>query len=822
MNKSKLVVLVFCCAFASVLNGQSLKAFMKAADEAIADKNYFNAMHYYSNAIEFDSSALNVRNGFGKSSLEFNAYSIAEREFQYVVDNDTSSTYPLAVFNLAEAQQNLGKYDEARRNYELYLSEYSGDDQYYTFKAEKEIEAIDWSKDKINNPKPGEEVSWLDNGVNTPYSEFGALSSGDDFYYSSLRYELDDGSSYPDRLFSNVLTSDNGDGGNPVFGDSMMPTVTETKTKVKEGDKSSRKHFAHNTFSMDGGKMYYTICEYLNASDIRCDLYVSNVDDEGSFRKGSMLGGNINGSSFTTTQPSIGYDPVLDKEVLFFSSDREGGKGGHDIWYTIIDGDNYSEPINMAVINTSEDEVTPFYHKESSTLYFSSKGYLGLGGFDVYKTYRTGDTFTKAVNLESPTNTSFNDLYYTLNSESTEAYLSSNRTGSLYLEEGYEACCYDIYKVDIEEIFIDLNALTFNELTRDSLVGARVKIIDAITGELLYEQLNELGHDHKFRLKCGKEYLIVTEKDGYEPDTTNLTLRECDKEEIIKKIYLTPKEVRLDVFTFDESTLRELEGATVVLVPADGEEITITNREGHDYSFDIIAGGSYKLIVTKPGYERAEIIVNSDNIIDGVVTERIYLRRDDLDLNEYLPVLVFFDNDRPDPRARKLFTDKTYTETYFDYLAKKEDFKTKYSNSLSGDLRSQASADVENFFELEVKNGYANLQRFIGKLQARLEAGDKIELSLKGYASPRAANRYNLALGQRRIWTIKNEISAFANSALASYIVSGQLVVTEISFGEEIAPSSVSDSYSNRRLSVYSPEASRERKAEIVRVRVLN
>lgn len=795
---------------------------MKAADEAIADKNYFNAMHYYSNAIEFDSSALNVRNGFGKSSLEFNAYSIAEREFQYVVDNDTSSTYPLAVFNLAEAQQNLGKYDEARRNYELYLSEYSGDDQYYTFKAEKEIEAIDWSKDKINNPKPGEEVSWLDNGVNTPYSEFGALSSGDDFYYSSLRYELDDGSSYPDRLFSNVLTSDNGDGGNPVFGDSMMPTVTETKTKVKEGDKSSRKHFAHNTFSMDGGKMYYTICEYLNASDIRCDLYVSNVDDEGSFRKGSMLGGNINGSSFTTTQPSIGYDPVLDKEVLFFSSDREGGKGGHDIWYTIIDGDNYSEPINMAVINTSEDEVTPFYHKESSTLYFSSKGYLGLGGFDVYKTYRTGDTFTKAVNLESPTNTSFNDLYYTLNSESTEAYLSSNRTGSLYLEEGYEACCYDIYKVDIEEIFIDLNALTFNELTRDSLVGARVKIIDAITGELLYEQLNELGHDHKFRLKCGKEYLIVTEKDGYEPDTTNLTLRECDKEEIIKKIYLTPKEVRLDVFTFDESTLRELEGATVVLVPADGEEITITNREGHDYSFDIIAGGSYKLIVTKPGYERAEIIVNSDNIIDGVVTERIYLRRDDLDLNEYLPVLVFFDNDRPDPRARKLFTDKTYTETYFDYLAKKEDFKTKYSNSLSGDLRSQASADVENFFELEVKNGYANLQRFIGKLQARLEAGDKIELSLKGYASPRAANRYNLALGQRRIWTIKNEISAFANSALASYIVSGQLVVTEISFGEEIAPSSVSDSYSNRRLSVYSPEASRERKAEIVRVRVLN
>ena len=157
-----------------------------------------------------------------------------------------------------------------------------------------------------------------------------------------------------------------------------------------------------------------------------------------------------------------------------------------------------------------------------------------------------------------------------------------------------------------------------------------------------------------------------------------------------------------------------------------------------------------------------------------------------------------------------------------DYILKKDEFKNNYVKTLSGDLKSSANSEVEYFFESDVKSGYAKLQTFISKLKERLDSGEIIELSLKGYASPRAANRYNLALGQRRIWSLKNEIISYSGGALTPYVESGKLVVTEISFGEEIAPSGISDSYSNRRLSVYSPEASRQRKAEIVRVRVLN
>jgi hypothetical protein len=825
MNRNLYIIILL--AFIALRGeSQTLKAFMNAAEEAIEDKNYFEAMHYYSQAVEFDSTALDIRNRFGESSLMFNAYTTAETELQYVVDNDNEGTFPVAVLKLAEAQQNLGKYDVARRNYELYLSESRGDDAYYTAKAEKEIEAIDWAVDKASNPAFGTDVNRIEGSINTPYSEFGGVSYNDNFYYSSLQFEKEDNDYYPKRLYSKVLSSEN-DTVSGKMVESIIPEKSDKKKNKKDISLdglqvNSGDHVAHTAFSIDGARVYYTLCHYLNATDIRCDIYVSDVDSDGQFRKGTKLPSTVNGDDYTSTQPTIGYDAVLEKEILYYSSDREGGKGKNDIWYNVLDGDNYGEPINIASINTTDDEITPFYHKNSGTLYFSSDGYLGMGGFDVFKTYKDGNIYAQADNMLAPINSSFNDIYFSLDNNDTDGHISSNRTGSLYLEEGFEACCYDIYKVKIEEIFLDLNALTFNGETLDSLLGARVQILDAITGELLFENLNDLTHDHKFRIKCNKEYIIITTKDGYEPDTTNLNIKDCTKKEIIKKIYLTPMDVKLQVLTFDETNLDELKGATVTLESEGMEPIVITNADANDFNFDIVAGRDYLLTVERPGFITEQLVVNSNNVIEGLVTERVYLRRADVDLNEYLPVIVYYDNDIPDPRSKKLFTAKTYSETYFDYIAKKEEFKTNYAKTLSGDLRNGAYADLENFFEGDVKSGYATLQKFISKLKQRLESGDIIELSLKGFASPRAANRYNLALGQRRIWSIKNEIKAYAGGVLAPYIESGKLVVSEISFGEEIAPSGISDSYSNRRLSVYSPEASRQRKAEIVRVRVLN
>ena len=371
---------------------------------------------------------------------------------------------------------------------------------------------------------------------------------------------------------------------------------------------------------------------------------------------------------------------------------------------------------------------------------------------------------------------------------------------------------------------MDLEALVFDGLTEEELLDSRIRIYDAVTNELLLDNIEQLTHNHEFKLKCNRQYTIITEKAGFESDTTSLVTRNCD-EPITKKIYLSPIEGKLDVLTFLSPQQIALEGATVTLYDLsnpDNPPVIISQPNGNLFQYDIIGGREYKIIAERDGYEPKELIFTATDFEDGTITKKIYFDKTFINLNEYLPVVVYFDNDRPDQRSRKLYSDNSYTDTYYPYIAKKEEFKSEFSKNLSGDSKYTAENNLDNFFEVDVKGGFSRMRLFIDKLAERLEAGERIELSLKGFASPRAANKYNLALGQRRIWTLKNEIQQYAGGKLLPYINQGKLQVIEISYGEETSSKSISDSYNSRRLSVYSVEASKQRKAEIVRVRVLN
>ena len=834
--KRILFILLIAMSAAYTSQAQTLKAYLEAAEEALEQRDMYNAVGYLGEAMLFDTTNLEIKYKYAQAAQDFNMYSIAETEFKKIHENDTENAFPLATYNLAKTQQLLGRYQEARTNYSLFLSENSDLDPYYTAKAEKEIEAIDWAINEIDNPTPGVEIEQLGSDVNSPYSEFGAIEKDDELYYSSMRFNKEDGEE-PNRLYSQIMKQGDMDWSEMdsistekteyQLADEILSNSRRRKNKDKEDlDASNFSHEAHTSFNSANTKMYYTICEYLNSQDIRCDIYSKNINEDGSYGQARKLPSTINNSDYTSTQPHITTNLTTGEDILYFVSDRPGGKGKLDLWYAIAKDDNYSEPENLAVLNTAEDEVSPFFHAATNTLYFSSNGYMGMGGLDIHKASLEGEEFATAENLKAPTNTSYNDLYYSLNDEGTKAYFSSNRIGSLYLEESYEACCYDIYRADIEEVFINLKALVLDELTNEDLLGSRVRIYDLITGELLFDNLNELTNEHDFKLKCGKEYNIITDRAGYESDTTFISLKDCrDLEDITKKIYLTPAEIQLDVLTFLNPGAEPLNGATVTLYDLSNpnkDPIIITEENKHRFNFKILGGREYNLVASRPGYETQTLTFQALDSIDGIITKKIYFEKGRFDLNEYLPVIVYFDNDRPDRSSKKLYTNQSYTDTYYPYIERKETFKKEYSKTLTSDKRITATNDLEYFFQNDVKIGFDRLQLFVSKLSDRLAAGDNIEISLKGFASPRAANKYNLALGQRRIWTIKNEIKQYAGGQLKKYIDSGQLKVSEISFGEEIAPGGISDSYNNSRLSVYSVEASRQRKAEIVRIRILN
>ena len=211
----------------------------------------------------------------------------------------------------------------------------------------------------------------LKKSVNTPYSEFAPMMYGDTLYYSSFRYENKADQVRPKRKVSKVLYSIRASRGRPL------------PRKFNE----SEKHTAYASLSPRGDRIYYSICEYLpNSLDIRCELVFRKKGKRKRWGKFQNLGEEVNLPGHTATHPQVTYDEVLQKEVLYFVSDRPEGKGGLDIWRVILKSNGKAGAVeNLGALNTPEDEVAPFYYRPSQTLFFSSNGYPGFGNFDIYQ-----------------------------------------------------------------------------------------------------------------------------------------------------------------------------------------------------------------------------------------------------------------------------------------------------------------------------------------------------------------------------------------------------------------------------------------------------
>jgi outer membrane protein OmpA-like peptidoglycan-associated protein len=808
MRKSYVLIL-FCLVFLSQgarLHGQSMKAFLVAAEEAFEKKDYGAALKYYLTATEFDLDRTDLVYRSAESARHYNAFNLAEDRYQNVYDAEQDGEYPLAAFWLADIKQKLGKYDEAKRLYEVYLSEHEGDNEYFTARAKKEVEACAWARELLDNPSENIEINHLGGDINTGFTEFGALEKDSLLYFSSMRFEKEEDDYIPNRIITKVLKSE----------DRMV------STEIDPDFNSNQLNTAHLTFSRDGSRVYYTLCDYVAETRIRCDLYSRTVNDDGTFGEAVLLPDFINDPSASNTQPNIGYSNKTKQEVLFFVSDREGGKGNFDIYYTVIDQKgNFTKPMNLESINTVEDDITPFYHTNSDMLYFSSEGYQGMGGFDIYASPFDGDRFGTPVHQGVPLNSSYHDIYYSITDDGNKAYLSSNREGSMFLDPEFEACCYDIYEVNIKGLEIDLLAQAYNELTKEALLGAKITLVDASSKLVLGTEMNAASNEAKFKLENNRSYYLIAEKPDFYPDTVYFNTFNVKKSgTITKKLFLEPTPLQLEVLTFDRITRFPLNGVRITLKNLSDdsvEDITVVNEDGNEFNFDLIRGANYKIIAEKEDYGTVEIEMTTANVKGPKITRRIYMS--DL-LNTHLPLALYFDNDRPDRRTMRLTTEKSYSDTYGPYYAQKNEYIDNFIEGLPEEEALVPKQRMNDFFEYFLRGGKEKLDDFLHTLLTVLNQGHTLEIRLKGFSSPRASSKYNLALGQRRVHSVKNEIYRYKNGALQPFIDEGKLIITEISYGESLSPENVSDAIHDLRNSVYGLEASKQRKVEIIRVDV--
>lgn len=791
--------------------GQTLKAYLEAAEEAMEQGNYYAALTYFDEALQFDTNRIDLLYKSAEAARNFNAYSTAAEKYKKVIEREKNAEYPLASFWRAIMLQRLGDYEASAASYDLYLSEHEGEDEYYTMRAKKEKEAVDWAV--IGAPSPFREVNLehLDQTINTPYSEFGAIATEDILYYSSLRYTKEDDDRYPKRLISKILKKDEDDPeGIPVEGNLNVEGL----------------HSAHTTFSLDGTRIYYTICDYKTDDSIVCQLYFRRIDDEGMLGDAIKLPDSINIEGYTATQPHISYEPNLKKEILYYVSDKPGGAGKKDIYYSIIDASgNFSLPMNLEAVNTPEDEMSPFFHKESKKLYFSSEGYNGYGGLDVFCVKQSEGGWGKVVNIGEPINSSFHDVYFVIEGDEETAYFSSNRIGSYYLDDQQKACCFDIYKANIKPCDLNLKLLVYDALNNEPLLNSNVMLYNLSDEEKMILSADSNGNEFITELDCNKEYKILVDHANYYKDSIVFNTSDIgDIDTLVKKIFLFPSHVDLKVLTFKKKDLDTITGVTVTikdLMDNSKPDLVLTNPTGNEFYFKVEKGKPYRITAEKPYYATVSVdfATPEDRLNNDTIVKKLFL---DLFGPQRLAGYIYFDNDHPNPKSWRRTTDNFYTDTYRSYYSKKDTFIAKYADTLQGAQRQLAVDAVENFFEFKLKEEYEKYLQLLEELYQYLIRGAEYQLTVTGYASPRASSAYNRNLSARRYDAVKKEIEGFREGALWEFRRNGQLKIKYIPAGEDQAPKDVSDAINDERNSIYSPKASMERRVEILEVKKIN
>ncbi|MBK8556623.1 MAG: hypothetical protein IPL65_13030 [Lewinellaceae bacterium] len=147
-------------------------------------------------------------------------------------------------------------------------------------------------------------------------------------------------------------------------------------------------------------------------------------------------------------------------------------------------------------------------------------------------------------------------------------------------------------------------------------------------------------------------------------------------------------------------------------------------------------------------------------------------------------------------------------------------FIQNFTTALTEEDKAAAAERLSRFFEEEVKGGYLKLSYFAENLDLFLDNNYSVVIMVKGFSSPLASQEYNLALSNRRIASVLSYFRKYQNGIYSPYIQNGQLQVMTAPLGEREVRTGVSDSRYDKRSSVYSVEASMERRTDIIEVKL--
>lgn len=204
---------------------------------------------------------------------------------------------------------------------------------------------------------------------------------------------------------------------------------------------------------------------------------------------------------------------------------------------------------------------------------------------------------------------------------------------------------------------------------------------------------------------------------------------------------------------------------------------------------------------------------------DTIVDTLIFVKKM-AEMEQLIPIDLYFDNDHPNPRTRDTTTNLSYDETYDSYFEKLKEYEDKFSEGLKKEGKANALGMIDDFFYGKVETGFDKLKEFNYIMIKLLREGYEIELTVKGFASPLNSSDYNVNLSKRRVNSIINYYKKVEDGLYNEFIdgtaEKGKLIIIEEAFGEDTSMSFVSDDRQDARNSIYSPWAAEERRVQLV------
>jgi len=586
-----------------------------------ADKHYSN-LEYHAAAVQYSQYLKTKKDNKASIRLaechaRMNHFAEAEKAYAEVIDLPEITLKNK--LDYAHVLKHIGKYKEASRLFVEYLLENPNDAA-----VTNELRSCD---SVANYNRYSFQYTISDPGFGTTASDFSPVFYKNGIVFCSERSKQSD----PSKL--NQWT------GHPYL-DLYFTEMTEEATKNDKSTGKGKIHFSEPVlfaaeisgpynegpacFSKDQNTMYFTRNiigkknkpeenkEHVNNFEI-----YKSVHTGGTWSKPELL-------SFDNKDFSVGH-PTLSKDDsrMYFVSDKPGGFGGSDIYYSDLSNGKWTEPVNAGgMINSNQNEMFPTIHvddKENEFLYFSSDGLPGMGGLDLYYSVIRNNTLSKPVHLNAPLNSAGDDFGIIIAPDGLSGYLSTNRD----MADGTDRIL--AFTKHIPEFFVDV--VVYKKGTKEPIPGAKVELSDITHNKKDNVATNNSGRIFQ-KIEQDSKLMVSVKKDNFfsatgvinniskvQSDTLRLTL---ELEPIV-----VGKAIRLDniYYDYNKADIRaDAKPSLDVLVKLMKENVGIhIELSSHT---DSRGGDAFNL---KLSQKRAQSAV--DYIISqGIVSERIYAK----------------------------------------------------------------------------------------------------------------------------------------------------------------------------------------------------